>query len=300
MTRKALGRGLSSLIPQAPVRKRAVELETDRPIAGGVQSIDLDQIRPNREQPRKSFDEAALEELAASMRRDGVIQPVVVRPAGDRQYELIVGERRWRAAQKAGLLKIPSIVRDVSDDRLLELALVENLQREELNPIETALAFQSLVDHLGLTQQEVADRVGKERPTVANLLRLLNLPTAVQDGVRSGQLTLGHAKALAALGSPRLQTELAEKIARERLSVRQAEALVNRARTEPTTRGSRKAAERDPNVVAAETGLQRALATKVRIVQSATGQGWIELHFHSDDELERIYQVVAKAAQHGA
>ena len=231
------------------------------------------------------------------MRRDGVIQPVVVRSVGDRQYELIVGERRWRAAQKAGLLKIPAIVRDVSDDRLLELALIENLQREELNPIETALAFQSLVDHLGLTQQEVADRVGKERPTVANLLRLLNLPAAVQERIRSGQVSLGHAKALASLSQQQLQIELAERIARERLSVRQTEAIVNRSRAEPSTRSSRKSAERDPNVVAAETALQRALATKIRIVQSATGQGWIEIHFHSDDELERVYQIVAKAAQ---
>jgi len=301
MPRKALGRGLSSLIPQAPARKRprrqtpskTETVESDASKSARASQIDLDLIRPNRDQPRKDFDEAALEELAESLKAQGVIQPVIVRAVEDGHYELIVGERRWRAAQLAGLLKIPALVRDVSDNQLLELALIENIQREELNPLETALAFQSLIDDLGLTQQEVADRVGKQRSTVTNLLRVLNLPTKVQERVRSGQLSLGHAKALASLSSPRLQIDLAEKIVSGGISVRQVEGIVNRTQSGAGKETViRHAPERDPNVVAAEQAMQRELSTKVLIKQNAKGRGCIELHFHSDEELQRIYQVV--------
>jgi len=180
----------------------------------------------------------------------------VVRSAADGAYELIVGERRWRAAQHAGLLKIPAIVRDVADDKLLELALIENLQREELNPLETAMAIQNLIDHLGLTQSEVAERVGKQRSTVTNLLRLLHLPTAVQQKVRSGEVSLGHAKALASLSSPRLQVDLANKIAKDSISVRQAEEIVARAQRQTPNGAPPKRVSRDPNVAAAESNLQ--------------------------------------------
>jgi len=310
MPRKALGRGLSSLIPQAPARKRPrkpsaspketadptaepIKTESDASKSVGASQIDLDRIRPNRNQPRKNFDEIALEELAESLKTQGVIQPVIVRAVEDGQYELIVGERRWRAAQRAGLLKIPALVRDVSDNQLLELALIENIQREELNPIETALALQSLIDDLGLTQQDVATRVGKQRSTVTNLLRVLTLPTKVQEWVRSGQLSLGHAKVLASLSSPRLQVDLAQKIVSGGISVRQAEGIVTR------TQGSaaketvpRTPTARDPNVVAAEEALQRQLSTKVRIQQNDKGVGRIELHFSSAEELQRIYDLV--------
>ena len=309
MPRKALGRGLSSLIPQAPARKRTRPQSPSKtavtdPVAdpiptesvaskSGPSEIDLDRIRPNRDQPRKDFDETALEELAESLKAQGVIQPVVVRSVEDGKYELIVGERRWRAAQRAGLLKIPALVRDVSDNQLLEIALIENIQREELNPLETALAFQALIDDLGLTQQEVADRVGKQRSTVTNLLRLLNLPTKVQELVRNGQLSLGHAKALASLGSPRLQVDLAAKIASGGISVRQAESIVTRTQSGAGKETIiRPTPQRDPNVVAAEEALQSELSTKVRIQQNEKGRGRIELHFHSDEELQRIYQVV--------
>jgi ParB family chromosome partitioning protein len=298
MARRALGKGLSSLIPQAPARKRVTRKpEPARPSPDGVQQIDLDRIRPNREQPRKDFDDGSLQELAQSLKNQGVIQPVVVRGLGDGQYELIVGERRWRSAQIAGLLKIPALVRDVSDDKLLELALIENIQREQLNPIEAARAFQSLIDDLGLSHEEIAERVGKQRSTVTNTLRLLNLPPAVQDKIRAGLVSLGHAKALAGLSSPKHQVQIAERIAREALSVRQVETLVGRIMGEAGAARVRKPGKRDPNVEAAEDSLQRALGTKVRIVQGAKGRGRLELHFFSDEELQRVYQLVLNAAK---
>jgi len=230
------------------------------------------------------------------MKRDGILQPVVVRPQGDDQYELIAGERRWRAAQIAGLLKIPAIVREVADDRLLEVALIENVQREELNPIEEARAYQALVRDLGLTQEEVARRVGKRRSTVANALRLLNLPEEIQDRVRSGAISAGHAKVLAAISSRELQLSLADRASGEGLSVRQIELLATRAGASRKTTAGRKPKDRDPNVVAAEESLQSALGTKVRIVQARKG-GRLELHFFSDEELSRVYDLILRATK---
>lgn len=255
--------------------------------------IDLDRIHRNREQPRKTFDAATLEELARSLKEQGVIQPVVVRPIDGENYELIVGERRWRAAQLAGLLKLPAIVRDESDDRVLELALIENIQREELNAIEVATALQQLIDHLGLTQEQVAEKIGKRRSTVTNTLRLLTLPNAVQDHIRHGNVSLGHAKALASLSSPREQREIADRVARERLSVREVERLVNRSGSGSVKRAGKDDA--DPNVAAAEQTLQTKLGTKVRIHQAKKG-GRIELHFFSHEEMNRVYDLLMKSA----
>ena len=223
MKRKALGKGLRSLIPEASKRRTSpavTSVEATTPIAPetsdpGLRQIDVDRIWPNPNQPRKEFDETALNELAQSMKRDGLIQPVVVRPAREAgQYELIAGERRWRAAQVAGLLKVPAIVREVADDHVLELALIENLQREDLNPVEAAMAFRSLIDELGLTQQEVGERVGKDRASIANLLRILNLPAAVRDQIKTGDVSVGHAKVLLSVANTELQRRLAERIAR--------------------------------------------------------------------------------------
>jgi len=260
-----------------------------------LREIDLDRIRPNRGQPREQFDQVLLEEMAHSMRLQGVLQPVIVREVKDGSYELVAGERRWRAAQIAGLLKIPALVKEVADDRVLEIALIENLQREGLNPIEEAAAFQALIDGLGLTQQEIADRVGKQRATVANALRLLNLPPEVQELVKAGKLAAGHAKALAALGAAKEQIDLARRIAGEGLSVRQAEAIAKRA-AKRASRTARKPADRDPNVEAAEEALQSALGTRVRIVQGRKG-GRLEIHFFSDEELQRVYDLVLAAAK---
>jgi ParB family chromosome partitioning protein len=221
---------------------------------------------------------------------------VIVRPSEGGTYELIAGERRWRAAQIAGLLRIPAVIREVTDDKLLELALIENLQREELNPIEEATAYQSLINDLGLSQQQAAERVGKQRATVANALRLLNLPVEVQALVQSGQLSAGHAKSLAGLTDTRAQIELANRIVAEGLSVRAVEQLVRRS--EPTgKKAASTATQRDPNVVAAEETLQSAMGTKVRISQGRTGAGRLELHFYSAEELDRIYDLVLKAAR---
>jgi ParB family chromosome partitioning protein len=296
MKRKALGKGLSSLIPEAPRRRPAQETSPARPATDGLQQIDIDKIWPNRAQPREQFDPESLDELARSMKAQGVLQPVIVRPADAGTFELIAGERRWRAAQIAGLLKIPAVVRDVADDRILELALIENLQREELNAIEEANAYQTLIDDLGLSQQEAADRVGKQRATVANALRLLHLPTEVQALVQEGRLAAGHAKALAAMSDSKAQIALAQRVADEGLSVRAVELLVRRLdKTRPTR--TRTTERRDPNVVAAEEALQSALGTRVRIAQGRKGSGRLELHFYSSDELDRLYDLVLKAAK---
>ena len=294
MKRKALGKGLRSLIPEAPSRTA----RTAQPSSGEMlQQIDLDKIVPNRSQPREQFDAEALEELARSLKKDGVLQPVLVRPSGPDEFELIAGERRWRAAQIAGLLRVPAIVRRVEDDRLLEVALIENLQREQLNAIEEANAFQTLVDRLGLTQAEVAQRVGKQRATVANALRLLGLPPQVQEHIREGRLSPGHAKALASLANSSLQRELADRIVEERLSVRQVETIVARMGQPQDGKPPASAAPRDPNVVAAEESLQTAVGTKVRILQRKSGAGRLELYFFSDEELERVYQLVLDAGR---
>ena len=190
--RRALGKGLRSLIRERPPQPAPKPPVAARP-GQGLEQIDLDRISPNPEQPRQQFDQANLEQLAASLRRDGLLQPVIVRPRVDGGFELIAGERRWRAAQLAGLMKIPALIRKVGDEQMLELALIENLQRDDLNPLEAAHAFQSLIDDLGLTQEEVAGRVGKKRATISNILRLLHLPREIQEKIESGELTLGHA-----------------------------------------------------------------------------------------------------------
>jgi ParB family chromosome partitioning protein len=257
--------------------------------------IRVNDIQPNKDQPRESFSQQALEELARSIKRQGLLQPVIVKRGEHGGYDLIAGERRWRAARIAGLDSIPAVIKDVSDESMLEIALIENLQREELNPIEEATAYQTLVDRLGLTQQEVAQRVGKQRATVANALRLLHLPQAVQDWVKLGKISSGHAKALAALTDTNAQASLAERIVNEGLSVRQTEAIVGNLTSRSREKGAPTRVERDPNVVAAEEALQSELGTRVRIVKSGKG-GRLELYYYSDDELDRIYQMVLGAA----
>jgi len=261
--------------------------------------VDIDRIVPNQAQPRKDFDETELQELAQSVGRDGVLQPVVVRPIAGDHYELIAGERRWRAAQAAGLMRVPAVIMEVSDDRMLELALIENIQRAGLNPIEEANAYQTLMHDLGLTQNELAERVSKSRATIANFVRLLNLPIEVQHYVKTGDLNAGHAKALAGLTRSDLQVELAHEVARKNLNVRDTERLVAAARKTGATRRPPKTLKApDPNLVAAAEKLQSAIGTKVRIVQSGPkGGGRIELHAYSSEEMERLYELVLGAAK---
>ena len=288
--RRALGKGLRSLIRERPPQPAPKPPVAARP-GQGLEQIDLDRISPNPEQPRQQFDQANLEQLAASLRRDGLLQPVVVRPRADGGFELIAGERRWRAAQLAGLMKIPALIRKVGDEQMLELALIENLQRDDLNPLEAAHAFHSLIDDLGLTQEEVAGRVGKKRATISNTLRLLHLPREIQEKIESGELTLGHAKALASLTDSKAQIELATRLVRETLSVRQTEAIVA-GMVKGTTKKAPKPEERDPNIQAAEEQLQSAIGTRVRITQGKSGAGKIELHFFSHQEMERVFQLI--------
>lgn len=277
--RKALGRGLSALLGTP-------DLETD-----SLREIDVDRILPNSHQPRKTFNEEALCELTDSIREHGVVQPIIVRAIQDGFFQIIAGERRWRASQRAGLARIPAVVRDTEEHVALELALIENLQREDLNPIEEAQAYERLIVEFGLTQEEVARRVGKNRATVANMLRLLRLPSEVQQWLRENRLTTGHAKALLSLSDLNAILDSAKRIIQGNYSVRQAETLVarsiNNASALDRPIGSPNVV--DPNVKAAIDVLEKTLGTKVT-VQENGGKGKIELHFYSFEEMNRLYE----------
>ena len=282
MTRKALGRGLGALLS---VESRPTD---------DTNLIQLDQIHPNPVQPRTHFDEAKLAELSQSIMENGLVQPLVVRRRGS-NYELIAGERRWRAAKTAGLSSVPAIVRDVPDEKLLELALIENIQREELNPIEEAGAYKKLIETVGLTQEVLAKRVGRDRSYITNYLRLLRLPEDLQQLVQEGKLSTGHARTLLAVSGEDHQRRLAKRIINEQLSVRQVEKLVKLKETTPATKS---VAAPDPNVRAAEARLRRVFGTKVRIVQHPNlRSGRIELEFFNDQDLNRLYDLLTKSAQ---
>jgi ParB family chromosome partitioning protein len=276
--RPALGKGLSALIPDAP-EPRASTTE-----------VDVDRIVPNRFQPRAQMDDARLEDLARSIRANGVIQPIVVRRDGD-SFQIIAGERRWRAAQKAGLMRVPVVVREVSDgqDRsLLEMALVENIQRENLNPIDEALAYRRLSEEFRLTQEEIAAAVGKDRASVANFQRLLRLPAEVQAEVASGTLSMGHARALLSLASEGDQRRVARDVIARSLSVRETEALVKKAGESASPKEPAPPKPVDVHTRAAEDRLRLALGTRVRIIRHGP-RGRIEIDFGSEDELIRLY-----------
>jgi ParB family chromosome partitioning protein len=279
--RPALGKGLSALIPDAP-----------EPPRHGALDVDIDLLVPSDQQPRLLMEDAKLAELAQSIKANGIIQPILVRRTGA-AYRIIAGERRWRAAQRAGLQKVPVVVREMpegSERQLLELALVENLQRENLNPVDEALAYQRLADEFGLTQEQIAAAVGKDRTSVANYLRLLRLPEEVRGDLASGALSMGHARALLALPDAGSQRQAAREVISRALSVRDTESLVRRL-AEPTPTPRQKPAPHAPDVHtrAAEDRLRFALGTKVRILRRAEG-GTIEIGFGSEAELHRIYE----------
>lgn len=280
----ALGRGLSALIPDSappPAREQA-------PDRGRPSELDIDLLIPNPRQPRVHIDEARLDELAASIRANGVIQPIVVRRVGD-QFEIVAGERRWRAAQRAGLLKVPVAVRDVPDDKLLEVALIENIQRENLTPIEEALAYRRLTDELDLSQEEISAQVGKDRATIANYMRLLRLPPEVRTALNEGALLMGHARAILGLPDEADQRRIGREVVARGLSVRETEALVKRETGgKPAPKDPPKV---DPNVRAAEDQLKMALGTRVRIIRKGKG-GRIEVDFVNDDELQRLFETL--------
>ncbi len=288
--RSALGRGLDALIPGA-----ASLTESGREEAGaagespGPTEIPIQSIDPNPAQPRRRFDPAALEQLAASIRRHGVLQPVVVRRAGDR-YELVVGERRWRAARQAGLERVPAVVADVAPRDRLELALVENVQRNDLNPIELALAFRALAES-GATQEEVGERVSLDRSTVANHLRLLELPRELQEDVEEGRLGTGHAKALLQVANPERRRFLRDRIVADQLSVRAAEEAARAVSSTGSRRRQRPSAGLDPNTQHLLDSLRDRLQTSVRLVGRA-GRGRIEIDYFGPEDLHRVTSVI--------
>lgn len=283
MIKRPLGRGLSALI------------STDQQPADRdeIREIEIDLIQPGQQQPRTFFDETKLEELAQSIRTTGIIQPLLVRPKGG-LFELVAGERRWRAAQIAGLARIPVIVREIPDDRLLEFALVENIQRQELNPIEEANAYKRLIDSLGLTQDEVARRVGRDRTFITNYLRVLKLPTDIQALLEAEKLSFGHARTLLAVQDPVIQRRFAQKIVKHNWSVRETEQRVKNL-SQQKTPPAKPPELLDPNIRAAEVKLRRTLSTQVRIHPQRPGSsGKIEIEYYSLADLDRIFNAIMR------
>src|SRR5215212_558237 len=281
MTRRALGRGLSALLSDKPATTSEEMVE-----------IDLDLIEPNNFQPRTSFDEDRLEQLAQSIRANGIIQPLLVRRLFADKYQLVAGERRWRAAQRAGLHRVPCVVKEIPEDKMLELALIENIQRQELNAIEEAQAYKRLIETLGLTQEMVAQRVGRDRTFVTNYLRLLRLPEDIQRMVEAEQISMGHARALLGVDEPEIQRKLAKEVSEKGLSVRQTERAIKRIvegeETEIIT-----AIKEDPNFRAAEDKLRRKFSSKVHIlVNQKSNGGKIEIEFFDNNDLNRIYEII--------
>jgi ParB family transcriptional regulator, chromosome partitioning protein len=303
MAKPALGRGLGALLgsPSTPPPPEPAAIQdssiTDESARTAVRRVALDRVQPCPFQPRKSFPDEALRDLADSIRAQGIVQPLIVRQAPGDNYELIAGERRWRAARLAGLTEVPVIVREADDRAALELALIENLQRENLNPIEEAQGFAQLIDQFQLTQEEAASRVGKSRAVVANALRLLKLAPDLQAYLRDERLSVGHAKVLLSLPDHPRQLLAADRILRQSLNVRQTEDLVAQLQDQAATSrapGLRKAGSTDPHVDQIQTRLRERLGTKVEL-RYRQGRGAVQIHFFNDDDLERVLSILGIA-----
>lgn len=279
MKRKALGKGLKAFLPE-----ELGIMKEER-----YADLDINQLKPNPLQPRLKFNPESLEELAQSIKSSGLIQPLIVAPEGD-GYKIIVGERRWRAAQKIGLKKIPVLIRTIPIEQELEVSLIENLQREELNPIEIAHAYQKLIQELDYTQQQIADKVGKDRTSVTNYLRLLRLPQEIQDELAENRISMGHARALLALKDPEQQKHFCNLIIQKNLSVREAEKMISRAKVKP-----KKPRMSDPNLLALQEDLLKLLGTKVSI-QGNQNKGTVKIYYYSLEDLNRIYELIKGVA----
>lgn len=292
--RKALGKGLAALLPTkppAPVAAPPPPPPEPAPQSNGAPiRIPIDRIDPNPLQPRSVFQPDRLRELAQSIDANGIIQPLIVRQQGER-FELVAGERRWRASRMAGLTEVPVVVVNTSNDHLLEVSLIENIQREDLNPIEVAQAFDKLHREHLLSHEDIARRTGKDRSTVTNMLRLLKLPPDIQILLAEHRLSMGHAKALLGLSDPDHQREMAEKTTAQGLSVRQLERMVQKA-TEPREESAEAEKKQDPNVRAAADELERVLGTRVRIVEKSDQRGKIEIEYYSQEDLHRVYSMI--------
>ena len=285
-SRKALGKGLGALLPS----RTAPVMIPPPPAAEHAEDLPIELIDPNPLQPRRLFQQEKLNELAQSIRFNGIIQPLVVRKAGDR-YQLVAGERRWRAAKLAELSRVPVVIREIEDGRLLEVTLIENIQREDLNPVETAQAFSNMQTQLGLNPEEIGKRTGKDRSTVVNFVRLLQLPKDIQAMVAEGSLSAGHARTLLGLPNSDLQREVAKKSVAQGWSVRQTERVTKRLTDGPPPK-TLEEVRVDPNVKAAIEAMEQSLGTKVRIHEGARGKGRIEIEYYSAEDLNRIYEII--------
>lgn len=272
----ALGKGLGALIPE-------------KEKTAGIIELDINAIVPNEYQPRRNFKNDSLQELASSIKEKGIIQPVIVRKITDNSYRLITGERRWRAAKLAGLTKLPAIIKDAAPAETLELALIENIQREDLNPLETAEAFQRLINDFNLTHDGLSKKVGKDRATVTNYLRILKLPSEIKTWIAEGSLSMGHAKALLQIENARIQIDVARKIIQKGLSVREAETLSKKSSPVSTQRPH---SWKDPQIASLEEKLRQSLGTKVRLLHKGKKGGKIEIEYYSLDELDRLLEIL--------
>ena len=289
---KVLGKGLNALLASRPstIAAAVAAPEPEAP-AESVTHVPLDQIEANPAQPRRLFRAEALQELAQSIRSNGIIQPLVVRKH-DERLQLVAGERRLRAARLAGLTEVPVVIQEIPDDRLLEITLIENLQREDLNPIEAATAFDRLAQELNLSPEEIGQRTGKDRSTIVNSMRLLQLPAEVQEMVADGHLSAGHARSLLSLPTAALRREVAEKAIHHGWSVREVERVTRRMTAVEQPKPQEEAEKTDPNVKAAIVELERVLGTRVRIVEKARQKGRIEIEYYSNEDLDRIYSLI--------
>ncbi|BCV23205.1 ParB/RepB/Spo0J family partition protein [Moorella sp. Hama-1] len=283
MAKRGLGRGLEALLPQKEIAMEDKDAK--------ITSIAVDRIEPGKHQPRRDFDDVKMAELAQSIKAHGIIQPIVVKPAGNERYEIIAGERRWRACRQAGLQEIPAIIKSLDARTTAEIALVENLQREDLNPLEEAEAYQTLLEDYGLTQEDVAGRVGKSRPVIANALRLLQLPEEIKGMLRENKLSSGHARALLGLKDKKMQVELAKKIVAENLSVRETENIIKKLIGGPTAPKRQRADAVNFETHQMEERLQQVLSTRVKL-KAGKNSGKIEIYYFGPEDLERIITVL--------
>lgn len=287
---RGLGKGLEALFSNSEIDTKEINSEkADEIKAQGIEFIDINNIKPNENQPRKSFDDEKLQELANSIKEHGLIQPVILRQA-EKGYEIVAGERRWRACRKAGLKEIPCMIKDLTDEQNMLVAIIENMQREDLNPIEEAEGLNQMISSFGMTQEEVSKSVGKSRPYITNSLRLLKLPQEVRNMVSEGKLTTGHARAIAGIGDQEKQIKLAEFVLQKELSVREIEKLIKEEHS-PKKKNPRRKAEKSADVKRVEEDLKHIMGTKVSLNQSGR-KGRIEIEYYSRDELERLIELL--------
>lgn len=287
---RGLGKGLEALFGNAEIDTKEISIEpTEDTKAQGISFVDINNIKPNENQPRKSFDEEKLEELATSIKEHGLIQPVILRKA-EIGYEIVAGERRWRACRKAGLKEIPCIVKELTDEQNMLMAIIENMQREDLNPIEEAEGLNQMIVSFGMTQEQVSKSVGKSRPYITNALRLLKLPEAVKNFVSEGKLTTGHARAIAGIGDPEKQLELAKLVLEKNLSVRELEKLIKENYVQKK-KNSRKKIEKSADIIRVEEDLKQIMGTKVNLTQKGK-KGKIEIEYYNKEDLERLIEML--------